>query len=379
MMESPTTRQQVPIIDLACEYRDLKSEIDSALERVLSTGSYVLGQETSTFETALSVYCGTAHAVGVNSGTDALLIALRALDITSGDDVIVPAMSFIATVEPIVQLGARPVFVDIDPLSYAIQPEQVRAKITSRTKAVIAVHLYGHMADMTALRAICDDARVPLIEDMAQAIGSEWEGKKAGSAGNMACLSFFPTKNLGACGDAGAVLTSSDSLAERANLLRNHGAKIKYQHEEIGYNTRLDEIQAAILIVKLKHLDAWNDKRRRLAARYTQAFQGLPLICPQELKSAKHVFHLYSIQTERRDALRSHLAEEGIATGLHYPTPLHLQSALRFLGHRSGEFPTSERLAQKTLSLPLYPQMSDEQQDRVVEAVRSFSRLPPGN
>jgi len=364
--------RSVPIIDLGKEYRSLKKEIDAAVGEVLASGSYILGSQTERFEKELAAYCAASHAVGVNSGTDALLIALRSLDVGPGDEVLLPAMSFIATAEPVVQLKATPVFVDIDPLSLTIDPGLAAKKISAKTKAIIAVHLYGQCADMQALTALSRERNIPLIEDMAQAIGAEFEGKKAGGFGTLACLSFFPTKNLGACGDGGAVVTSSNVLAERLRRLRNHGAQVKYHHEEIGYNTRLDELQAAILRVKLRRLDEWNDERRAHARKYHRLLAGAALTLPEEIPGRKHVYHLYSVQTPRRDELKAFLEKRRIAAGLHYPSPLHLQPALRFLGHREGDFPNSERLARRTLSLPLYAQMTDEDLRSVAGAVRDY-------
>jgi len=366
------TSQHIPITDLGKEYTQLRGEIDPALQRILSSGSYILGSETQAFEKELAAYGQSRHAIGVNSGTDAILLALRALDVGPGDEVIVPAMTFMGTAEPVAQLGAKPVFADIDPVSYTLDPAKAAKKINSRTKAIIAVHLYGQSADLNELGRIAAKAKVPLIEDMAQAIGSEYEGKKIGSFGAISCLSFFPTKNLGACGDGGALLTSSDDLADRLRALRNHGARIKYQHDEVGYNTRLDEIQSAILRIKLKHLDAWNDRRRQLARLYEKALEGIPIQRPKEIAGRKHIFHLYSIQSKRRDALKKHLESRGISTGLHYPAPLHLQPAFASLGDKRGDYPASETLAANTLSLPLYPHMSDEDVAYVSQAVREF-------
>jgi dTDP-4-amino-4,6-dideoxygalactose transaminase len=374
-MSTPSSvKRKIPITDLGLEYEVIKKELTPVLETILRSGSYVLGSELTQFETALASYLDVRHAIGVNSGTDSLLIALRALDIGPGDEVILPAKSFFATAEPVMHLGAKPVFVDIDPVSYTLDPAAVSSKISARTKAIIAVHLYGLMADVKALSTLARKKRIPLVEDMAQAIGSTCEGKKAGSWGEIACLSFYPTKNLGACGDAGAVLTSNGRLAERVRSLRNHGAKVKYQHEEVAYNSRLDEIQAAILRLKLPHLEEWNQKRRQLAGQYTDALKGLPIILPQELPGRLHVYHLYSIQSEKRDDLKSFLQEEGISTGLHYPIPLHLLPALKGLGHRAGDFPESEDLARRTLSLPLYPFMSSDDVLYVADAVRRFHK-----
>ncbi|HVO32990.1 MAG TPA: DegT/DnrJ/EryC1/StrS family aminotransferase [Elusimicrobiota bacterium] len=362
----------VPIVDLGAEYRTIQKDVDAVVHRVLSSGSYILGPENDRFERSLARYCGAEHAIGVNSGTDAILLALAALGISRGDEVILPAMSFIASAEPVVTLGAKPVFVDIDPISFTLDPSLVAAKMTSKTKAVMAVHLYGQTADMSALKKICERAAIPLMEDMAQAIGSRWQNQKAGSLGAIAALSFFPTKNLGACGDAGAVLTSSAAMAEHVRSLRNHGAKVKYHHDEIGYNSRLDELQAGILSVKLAHLDAWNERRRSLASAYHARLKDLPVTLPQEAPGRHHIYHLYSIRSPKRDALKAFLAERGISTGLHYPAPLHLQPALAYLGHREGDFPVSEALARETLSLPLYPQMTDDQVEIVCQALRAF-------
>jgi len=371
-MTLPAASRQVPITDLGLEYETIRQELDPLLQKILRSGSYVLGQEVAEFEKELAAYLGVPHAAGINSGTDAILLALRALNIGPGDDVIVPAMSFFATVEPIIHLGARPVFVDIDPVSYAIDAAAAAARITSRTKAIIVVHLYGLPADMKTLSELAAGHKLPLVEDMAQAIGSSFGSKKIGSWGTIACLSFYPTKNLGACGDAGAVLTSSDTLHERVKSLRNHGAVIKYHHEEVAYNSRLDEIQAAILRLKLRHLDTWNEKRRALAREYQSGLNGLPITLPSEIPGRDHVFHLYSILSDRRDALKIFLQEHGISTGLHYPVPLHLLPALKSLGHQEKDFPQSERLAKQTLSLPLYPFMTSDDVAYVSQVVRTF-------
>jgi dTDP-4-amino-4,6-dideoxygalactose transaminase len=372
MTSVSSTQRLVPITDLGLEYEAIRKDLDPLFSKILRSGSYVLGQEVALFEKELAFYIGVDHAMGVNSGTDAILIALRALNIGVGDEVMVPAMSFFATVEPIVQLGAKPVFVDIDPISYAMDPKAVEAKISSKIKAIVAVHLYGLPADLKSLSSIAKKNDLPLVEDMAQAIGSSYEGKKIGSFGEMACLSFYPTKNLGACGDAGAVLTSSDKLAQRVKTLRNHGARVKYHHEETAYNSRMDEIQAAILRLKLRHLDVWNAKRRQFASDYDALLKGLPLTLPSEVKGRTHIYHLYSIQSDRRDALKSFLEQKGISTGLHYPVPLHLLPALKNLGHQEGDFPVSERLAAQTLSLPLYPFMTSDDVRYVAEAVKAF-------
>jgi dTDP-4-amino-4,6-dideoxygalactose transaminase len=369
---------QIPIIDLAAEYQSLRAPIQEALERVLASGLFILGRETQYFEQELAAYNQVTFAIGVNSGTDAILLALRALGIGPGDEVIVPAMSFIATVEPIVLLGARPVFADIDPVTYNIDAAQAAKKVTAKTKALIAVHLYGQPADMDALVSLTRTHKIALVEDMAQAISAEFDGKKVGTFGVAACLSFFPTKNLGAYGDGGAVLTSDAQMAQRLCRLREHGAAIKYQHEEVGYNSRLDELQAAILRVKLPYLDRWNHERAELAQKYT-ALLGDAVTVPACGPKRKHIYHLYSIQTPRRDGLRQYLSERGIATGLHYPVPLHLQTALRQFGGQKGDYPVAEQLAQRVLSLPLYPQMTLDQLQTVAMSVRDFFRTAPAS
>ena len=367
-----TKQKPVPVIDLGGEYLSIKKKIDAAVTRVLASGSYILGEETKRFEEELARYCEASFAVGVNSGTDAILLALRALDIGPGDEVIVPAMTFIATAEPVVMLGAKPVFVDIDPQTYTIDPRQVEESLSEHTKAIIAVHLYGQPADMEALADIANANQIPLIEDMAQAIGSGFSGKRVGGIGTLACVSFFPTKNLGAYGDGGAVLTSDDTLAFRLRILRNHGAKVKYDHEELGYNTRLDEVQSAILRIKLDYLDRWNLSRIKLAHEYSRQLSKLPVHTPTCASNRTHVYHLYSVRTAKRDELRAYLQEQGIQTGMHYPKPLHLQTAFKSLGGKPGDHPHSERLAKETVSLPLYPQLTKPALHRVVETVESF-------
>jgi dTDP-4-amino-4,6-dideoxygalactose transaminase len=362
----------IPLINLIEEYRSLKKKIDAAVIRVLSSGSYVLGEEARRLEDEVAAYCSARFGIGVNSGTDAILLALRALDIGPGDEVLVPAMTFIATAEPVVQLGATPVFVDIEPTTYTIDPKHAQSKITSRTKALIAVHLYGQPADMDALSAIAAKHDLPIIEDMAQAIGAEWRGRRVGGLGRMACLSFYPTKNLGAYGDAGMILTSDESLAFRLRRLRNHGARVKYDHEESGYNSRLDELQAAVLRIKLTQLDRWNQKRTQWAEDYDRLLKDLPLRLPYRGSERKHVFHLYSVCTPVRDALNAFLHENGIHSAMHYPKPLHLQTAFKYLAGKPGDYPHSERLARETLSLPLYPQLSKYDIRRVAETIERF-------
>lgn len=372
MTPAVPTPSSIPLIDLKSEYGEIQDELRPLIEEVFRNGNYILGAHNAGFEQELASYCGVPYATGVNSGTDAILLALRALDIHAGDEVILPAMTFFATAEPIVQLGAKPVFADIDPQTFTLDPKSVESKMTSKTKLIIPVHLYGQMADMDSLLSLTQKRKLSIVEDMAQAIGATYNAKKAGSFGHLAALSFFPTKNLGACGDAGAVLATSAELHEKVRLLRNHGAKVKYEHTDIGYNSRLDELQAAVLRVKLKRLDQWNEKRRAHADFYQKTLKGLPITLPKEPNGRKHVYHLFSIQTDRREALFRHLESKGIATAVHYPKPLHLQDALKSLGYRQGDFPVSEKLAAQTLSLPIYPQLSQDALQEISTAVHSF-------
>jgi dTDP-4-amino-4,6-dideoxygalactose transaminase len=299
------------------------------------------------------------------------------LGIGPGDEVIVPAMTFIASAEPVALLGARPVFVDIDPQTYTLDPQKVATRINSRTKALIVVHLYGQPANVDALLEMAEHHKIALIEDMAQALGSAWRGKKVGGFGKIACLSFYPTKNLGAIGDAGMILTSDLALAGHARRLRNHGAALKYEHDEAGYNSRLDELQAAILRVKLPWLDRWNRSRIQGATEYNRLLQGLPITLPYAAPLAKHIYHLYTICTPRRDALAAYLQDQGIHSAVHYPKPLHLQKAFQSLGGRIGEFPCAERLSRETLSLPLHPHMTSQDIKRVAQAVKEFYKKEP--
>lgn len=368
----------IPLLDLKQEYLELKGEIDAAVGRVLASGQFILGPEGQAFETELAAYVGVPHAIGLNSGTDALVIALRALDIGPGDEVLVPDTTFIATAEAVRLVGATPVFIDIEPVGFSLDPGQLPARATSRTKAVMVVHLYGLCADMDPILDFCRARGIHLIEDVAQALGASYKGRKAGSFGSLSCLSFFPTKNLGGYGDAGAILTSSPELDRRVRRLRSHGAEKRYHHEEIGYNSRLDELQAAILRVKLPQLDRWNARRRELAARYRAALDGTDIRCPAEPAGRAHIYHLFSVRSPRRDALRKHLESRRIACALHYPTPLHLQPALRGTHDAGADFPESRRLAAEVLSLPLYPQMTDAQQNEVAAAVREFCREAVG-
>jgi dTDP-4-amino-4,6-dideoxygalactose transaminase len=371
-------RKTIPLLDLKGDYAALRGKLNAAALRVLASCSYVLGEENKRFEEEVARYCGVRRGIALNSGTDAIWLALRALNVGRGDEVILPATTFIATAEPVIHLGARPVFVDVDPRTFNIDPRQVETQITSRTKAIIAVHLYGQPADLDALGDIADARRLPLIEDMAQSIGAAFQGKKVGGFGRAACLSFYPTKNLGGCGDGGMVLTSDEELAFRLQRLRNHGARVKYDHEEVGYNSRLDELQAALLRVKLGMLDRWNKKRAELASVYTRELARTPLQLPFVAPGRTHVYHLYTVCTPQRDALKDALAEQGIQTGIHYPKPLHLQTAFKFLEGKAGDFPHSERLSREVLCLPMHPHLSKTDQQRVIKTIQTFFKTHGG-
>jgi dTDP-4-amino-4,6-dideoxygalactose transaminase len=368
--------EAIPFLDLAAQAQPLLPELVATFERVAASGRYVLGAEVERFEQEIASYIGVRHAIGVSSGSDALLASLMALGVGPGDEVITTPMSFFATAGAIVRLGARPVFADIDPSTFNVDPSNVEAALTPRTRVVMPVHLYGQCADLPALSALCRARNVALVEDAAQAIGAGIAGHAAGSVGVFGCFSFYPTKNLGALGDAGLVVSNDDEHAARVRRLRAQGARIKYEHEELGGNFRIDALQAALLRVKLPHLDAWNAARNAIAERYDRAFAdvGLP---PERLRTPKrvhepHVYHQYILRTDRRDALRAHLQARGIGSDIHYPRPLHLQPALASLGHHEGDCPEAERAAREVLALPITPELKPTQQDRVVDEVVRF-------
>lgn len=363
---------KVPLVDLAAQYAAIRPEVDQAIQAVLDATDFIMGPAVKRFEAAFAAYCGAAHCVGVASGTAALELALRAVGAGPGDEVITVAHTFIATAEAITAVGARPVFVDIDPCTCNMDPAQLDAAITPATRALLPVHIYGQPADMTAIRAIAAAHGLPVIEDAAQAHGATWEGVTAGGLGSAACFSFYPGKNLGAYGDAGAVVTNDAAIAEQVRLLRNHGRRSKYLHEVKGYGERLDTLQAAVLEAKLPHLPAWTAARRRLAARYDALLADLPVARPVVAASAEPVWHLYVVRTGQRDALLEHLNRAGIGAGVHYPVPLHLQPAYADLGYQAGALPVTETVAATCLSLPLYPEMTEAQQDRVVAEMRRF-------
>ncbi len=363
----------VPLLDLKPQYADLKSEIDEAVFRVLESTRFIGGPEVSGLEEEVARYSQCKHAIGCASGTDALILALRALGVGPGDEVITTGYSFFATAGTVVNVGAIPVFVDIDPRSYNLDAHRLEAAITTRTKAVIAVHLYGQCCDITAVKAVCDKHRLFLIEDAAQAIGSEWEGRRAGSFGDVGCFSFFPSKNLGAAGDGGMCTAQDDALAERIRLLREHGAKPKYYHTIVGTNSRLDALQAAILRVKLRHLDRWSEKRAKNAALYDQLLEGSRVARPYKDARARHIYNQYVIRIPERDALRQHLTERGIGTEIYYPVPLHLQQCFATLGYKTGDLPQSEAAAHATVALPIFPELTEEQIRYVAAAILEFA------
>jgi dTDP-4-amino-4,6-dideoxygalactose transaminase len=355
----------VPFVDLFAIHKPLTAEFAAVFQRVLEHSSFILGPEIEEFEKAFAAYLGADHCVTASNGTTALQLVLAALKIGPGDEVITVANTFIATAEAVTAVGARPVFVDVDPISYNMDVSSVESAITPRTRAIMPVHLYGQCADMDVLLAIAKRHHLHLIEDACQAHGAEYKGRKAGTFGIAGCFSFYPGKNLGALGEGGAISTNDGELAQRLRMLRDHGSQRKYEHSVPGYNFRLEGLQGGILKVKLPHLDGWNEQRRSIAAIYRKAFQGSAIVPPREMPDCKHIYHLYVVQVENRDAIKEELAASGIATGLHYPVPLHLQEAYRDLGYSQGDFPVAEKLAKRILSLPMYPGMSAEAADYV--------------
>jgi len=357
----------VPLLDLKAQYDSIRGEIREALDRVMDAQQFILGPEVEAFEQEIAEYCGCRHAIGVSSGTDALLVTLMALGVRAGDEVITPAYSFFATAGTIARLGAKPVFVDIDPATFNIDPALIASKITSKTKAILPVHLFGQMAEMDEICRIAAKHKIPVIEDAAQAIGAERAGKRAGSVGDAGCLSFFPTKNLGAFGDAGMVTTNDPSLADRIRMLRVHGYRSRYVNELLGGNFRLDAMQAAVLRVKLRYLDRWTEARQRNAAEYRRL---LPkgVILPSE-KPGRHIYNQFVIRHSRRDLLMESLKQDGIGCEVYYPLPSHLQPCFVDLGHKPGDFPESELASRESLALPIYPELSSEMLQRVSAAV----------
>jgi len=361
----------IPLVDLRAQHREIAEEVREGLARVFAEAAFVLGADVRAFEEAFARFTGAAHCVGVGSGTDALEIALRATGVRPGDEVIVPANSFVATALAVVRAGAAPVLVDCDPVYHLIDPARVAERIGGRTKAILPVHLYGQMAPMRALGALAAPRGMLVLEDAAQAHGAEQDGVGAGAAGTAAATSFYPAKNLGAYGDAGAVLSNDAAIARRARALRNYGSEDKYHHPEMGFNSRLDTLQAVVLQAKLKRLAAWNAARRTAAARYDALLADLGAVTPPTTAPGNvHAWHLYVVRVPRRDEVVRRLAAAGIGAGVHYPTPIHLQGAFRELGHRRGDFAVAEAAAAEVLSLPLHPHLTAGEQERVVDALR---------
>jgi dTDP-4-amino-4,6-dideoxygalactose transaminase len=362
----------VPLLDLKAQYRTIRADVDAAVHGVLETARFIGGPEVSGLEQEVARYSQCAHAVGCASGTDALLLSLWALGVGPGDEVITSAYSFFASAGVIANNGATPVFVDIDPRTYNLDPLQLEAAFTPRTKAVVAVSLYGQCCDVPAVKAVCDRHQAFLIEDAAQSIGSEWEGKRSGSMSDYGCFSFFPSKNLGGAGDGGMVVTQGPELAERVRLLREHGSKPKYYHSLVGTNSRLDALQAAILRVKLRHLDRWSEGRARNAALYNGLFEGSRVVRPHHDPRTRHIYNQYVIRVPKRDELRAFLAERTIGNEVYYPVPLHLQKCFASLGYKEGDMPNAEAAAKETIALPIYPELTEEQIRYVAAAVREF-------
>lgn len=363
----------IPMLDLSEQYQHLKEEIFQALEKVMSSSHFILGENVKKLEKDIAKYSHVAHGIGVANGSDALHISLLACGIQPGDEVITTPFTFFATAGSIARIGAKPVFVDIDPKTFNINPALIEAKITEKTKAIIPVHLYGQAADMDPILEIAEKHNLFVIEDAAQAIGAEYKGRKVGGFGDTACFSFFPTKNLGAYGDAGMIVTNDDQLAEKIRVIRVHGSKPKYYHHVLGYNSRLDEMQAAILNVKFPHLDAWSELRRKHAAYYTQLLSDLKeVVTPYEDENSYHIYHQYTIRVKDRDALQAYLKEQGVQTMIYYPLPLHMQPVFADLGYKEGDLPESEKAAKEALSLPMYPELRKEQQEYVVAKIKEF-------
>jgi len=359
----------VPFVDLKAQYQSIKTEIDEAIARVIENTSFILGPEVAVFEEAFANYVGARFCVGLNSGTAALHLALLACGIGPGDEVIVPTNTFFATAETVSCVGATPVFMDADPISYTIDVGRIEDSITARTRALIPVHLYGQSADLNPIFDLARRKNLFVIEDAAQAHGAEYKGRRVGALGDIGCFSFYPSKNLGAYGEAGAVVTNDEEVAHRVRMLRDHGSEQKYRHEIIGYNFRLEGIQAAVLNVKLRHLDAWNDARRAHAARYRELLRDTNLILPTEMSYAHHVYHVFAVQSAARDDLQAKLTQAGIQTNIHYPIPIHLQPAYASLGYRRGDFPEAERQCDRVLSLPMFAELTDEQIQSVANTI----------
>jgi dTDP-4-amino-4,6-dideoxygalactose transaminase len=378
-------KMKIPFFDLSPQFVSIEGEIKAAIDEVFKSQQFILGPQVKTLEETIAQYCRSRYAIGAASGSDALLLSLMALGIGAGDEVLLPSFTFFATAGTVSRLGAIPVFVDIEEETYNIDPSKIEQKITSRTKAILPVHLFGQCADMDPLLRIAKEKKLFVVEDAAQALGAEYkpaagsEGRRAGQIGDLGCFSFYPTKNLGAFGDAGMVVTDNTKLAEKIRLLRVHGSQPKYFHKQIGINSRLDTIQAAILLVKFKYLEKWTRERQKKAQRYRLLFQDLlssanSLKLPAIQYQNRHIFHQYVIRVPERDRLKQFLAEEGIGTDIYYPVPLHLQECYSFLKYSRGDLPNSEKASEEVLALPIYPELTEDQQMAVVDRIKAFYR-----
>ena len=363
---------KVPYLDLAAQIRGIRKEIDAALACTLDNCSFCLGPDVVQFEKDFAKFCDAQHCLGFNSGTSALHVALKILNIGEGDEVITTPFTFVATSWAISYVGAKPVYVDIDDATFNIDLAQIERAITPRTKAIVPVHLYGQSFDVDKVLEICRKHQLPMVEDACQAHGAKYKGKVVGTFGDMSCFSFYPGKNLGACGEGGALVTNNDKYAARARSLREHGSTVRYYHEEIGYNYRMEGFQGAILGVKLKYLNKWTKERQRVAARYAELLADTPLQLPRDAEYAESAWHLYVVRHPRRDALKKFLEDNGVGCAVHYPIPLHLQKAYAHLGHKAGDFPVAEMAAHECLSLPIYPELTDDQILRVVDVIKKF-------
>jgi dTDP-4-amino-4,6-dideoxygalactose transaminase len=363
---------RVPMLDLKRQYKQIKAEVDQAVLEVLDHSHYIMGPEVTRFEEEIAAYCGTKYAVGVASGTDALLIALRACGVKEGDEVITSSFSFFASAGVISRLGAKPVFIDIEPQTYNLNPDLIENAITKNTRVIMPVHIFGQCADMDPILEIARKHNLMVVEDAAQAIGAKYKGRMAGAMGDFGCFSFYPTKNLGAAGDGGMLISNYQDKQTFVQSLRNHGANPKYFHSYIGYNSRLDSLQAAILLIKLKYLDRWTEGRRENAAYYNQALALLPLAIPEEIEGNYHIYNQYTIATEKRDELMEHLKARGIDSMIYYPLPLHEQQCYKYLGYRPEDLPMAEKASKQVLSIPIFPDLSGDEKRFVRETISEF-------
>lgn len=361
----------IPILQLNTQYETIGAELEAAVLKALRGTHYILGPEVEAFEREFAAWHGLESAVGVGNGTDALHLAVRALDLGPEDEVICPAFTFIATAGAIALAGAKPVFCDIEPTYFALDPEDLKRRLTPRTKAIVVVHLFGHPAPMDEILALAKEHHLAVIEDCAQATGAEYRGKKVGTLGDFGCFSFFPSKNLGGIGDGGMVTANSPEKLERIRMLRGHGSKVKYYHDCLGTNSRLDEVQAAALRVKLRYLDGWNEQRRRVAARYHECLKD-QIGLPAEAADCRHVYHQFTTRVPQRDQMKSYLETQGVGTMIYYPVSLHQQRAFQALGYRDDDFPVTRTAQEEVLSLPMFPELQDGQIDEIAAAVRSF-------